>query len=171
MEDEEDIELFDFNVKYTRDEYLKLNKFHIYVLYRYIHILVYFIIFTLLSVYLYTNMNIKNIVILCIGFVLYTAIVIALPYVNMRINKKKMVIDLEVHFKIFSKAIQTIVNNNVEMKSYDKLLKAYETRTNFYIYISNNSAYIIPKKKITGKISMLRSILKHSLGKKYVNMI
>ena len=168
-------EIFKASIKYTKNEYLKLNKFHAYVLPRYLYIAIYALMFFIFTFGLYFSMNKWFSVAIIVFIVLITIYFISSPYLVLTNNlkKKKIKLGLKVDFTFYSNKmkIELPEDNIVEIKSYIELFKAYETKTNFYLYINKNSAYIIPKKKITGKINKVREILKYNLGKKYIRLI
>lgn len=165
--------LFSFKTKYTKNEYLNFNKFHAYVKYRYVHIAVYIVMLIFFSINLYMQKSIPMIILSAIFVLAYTAIIIALPYIYVHFNKRKLNINMEVHFRVYDDflSVQTNASDSKVKNYYSNIFKAYETKKYIFIYISKNSAYIINKKCIVGNISTLRKLLKKNIGKKYINVV
>ena len=175
---DEDRVLFNFKVKYTKKEYISLNKFQIQVLCRNMHVIIYGLVFLLFSIYLYKESGfcIQNI--LCIIFTaLYTLFIYFYPilYANIRYSSKKNIdkLGMIVDFNIYDSYFKVNVEN--EENSYDyyyiNLYKVYENKSHFYLYIDKGHAYIIPKKRITGNISNFRMVLRKNVLKKYIRIV
>lgn len=165
--------LFKFKVKYTKNEYLKLNKFYVYVMYRYIHILIYALITVIFSLNLYTKAGFGITLFSILGIIIYTIVVYFMPYIYIAMKKNMLNINLQVSFDVYDKFLEVKTNKSdiKERKYYSSIVKVYETKSHFYVYVSNTSAYIVPKKSIAGNISNFRNILKRNLKKKYVSVI
>ncbi|MBR1884314.1 MAG: YcxB family protein [Clostridia bacterium] len=168
----EEKELFSVKVKYTKEEYLYLKKFHTYVMCRYYHIAIYALLFFIFSVLIYSSSKITLKSVLCIiFFVVYTAFVYLLPYVHNSLKSKNMK-KINAEFKVYNYGILSRVSENTGYYkvAYSSFYAAYETASHFYLYINKQNAYIIPKKCITGNISNFRNILRMNLKKKYYRM-
>lgn len=175
---DEEKALFDIKVKYDKKEYIDFSKFQVYVLYRYIHVLIYFLTFFIFSTYLYKENGFCTQSILCIIFIIiYTLFIYLYPYINSFFKylskNKKQVTEIVVNFEVCNTCLR-ITSSDGKIPytlNYHKLYRVYENKSHFYLYINKSKAYLIPKKKLTGNISNFRAILKSNVFKKYKKII
>lgn len=172
----EEIPMLSVIIKYTKEEYMKFNKFSVYVLLRYLHISLYFLMLLAFAISLYlTSKFTFSAVLSIVGVIVYTIVIIAIPYIYVwyNIKKKKIKKGLNVEYQFYNDYFKVRTKDDAEFinKKYTELYSVYESKDNFYLYINKSSAYIVSKKKIAGSIYNLRKLFISNLGKKFRRLI
>ena len=166
----EDKCLFESNTKYTENEYLKFYKIYLQVIYRYIHIAIYFICNLMISIQLYFNDNNIFFKIGILGIIVYTILLFSYPYIYRKVKKPKKI---TVYYRFYDKYFEVSQeeNGNYSKVEYRKLYRVYESKKNLYLFIDRNHAYILNKKKLNKFTKVFVNSLKKKLKSKYVKLI
>ncbi len=169
MEKEDVIEV---STKYTKEEYVNFNKFH----QRKNKIRNIFFIFCIIIIFLSSIglFVLKNYAIgafyflISIGFVV---LYINMPkiFVNRILKSDKYIKDCVNNYSFFSDRLEIVNEYGNSKLPYTKFFKAYETDTNFYLYMNKMQAFIISKSTIaSGDVIKIRKILKNTLKDDFI---
>lgn len=163
--------LVSVTTKYTEDEYIKFNKFHMFrkdkKIVKYLILNIIFLICVILYFVL------EDYFLAFIMSVFIAAFDIAVLYVPKRACKKiiksdKLFGKLENKISFFSDGVKVEnEKSNLHLK-YEDFNKCYLVKNNFYLYLNKASAILILEKDITADdIKKIENILKEKMGNNF----
>lgn len=173
--------MIEATTKLDKSEIGHLNNFHLFRKNRLIVILPSFLFATLGTVILFLSESAGDtaggisllIFGVCFPLLLYLALKIAVWY---QLKSTKFISDDSMnYFKITNESLYNKLERKDCTSSFEAkwslVYKAYETKTHFFIYISNMQAFIISKSGIyQGSVEELRTMISESIGSKFKRM-
>jgi len=172
--------MFEFSTKLGKDELMALNKFHSFKKNRkFIAIFCAVFIFIGLMMFLTAETQEDKVFAIiygagfALGFPIFLNIFMRIM-VKISLKSSSFISDENKNYFKFDDEEIFHTSEKTDMKStmtakWNLVFKAFETKTHYYIYISNMQAYIIPKNSIiTGDYEVFSAFLKEKLGKKFI---
>ena len=168
----EDKELVKVKTIYTKEEYIKFNKFHqrkkkLIVILNIVGILIIFLAGIGL---LFAKKYVTGIIYLLLAILLLFMYLNAPKiFVNRLLKSNKKAKNLEYTYTFYNDKIEIKTETKSSTIPYAKLVKVYETGTNFYLYINKMEAFLISKKEMkSDEIYKLEKLFEKNLKKDFV---
>ena len=150
-------EMYKTQTKLTVDEMVKLNRAYLFKMHRFRLILM--VIYELFLLWVCLSAFDLHWILIGVFFLFLVIFIPVFWYLMLVANSKK-------YFKSNKAAQYSILNYTFEEDKivietergssfikYDEVYKVYETKTNFYLFISNNQAYVIVKENCSDELT------------------
>ncbi len=165
-------DVIEVSTKYTKEEYINFNKFH----QRKNKTRNIFFIFCIIVIFLSSIglFILKNYAIGAFYFLIsvgFALLYINMPkmFVNRILKSDKYTKDCINNYSFFSDRLEITNEYGNSRLPYSKFFKAYETDTNFYLYINKMQAFMISKSTMTSdNMLKIRKILKNKLKQDFI---
>ena len=164
--------LLEIKTKYTEEEYLKFNKFHMFIKDKRIIMYIVLNIIVLLGVifYIFNKMYLQSFI-FCTIIAILDILIICRPkmFVKKIIKSDKVFGKLENTIKFYDTYLECSNDRANSKVNYSDLYMCYFYQNNFYLYMNRTAALLILGKDITEEnIKVLKELLKDKVKEKFI---